>query len=290
MRRVLFRWRGRTVWSYPAMLYVGLVFGVLAGQLAARSADLDSFRVYVATIILTVPALVGARLLYVATKWNSYRHELRRIWDRREGGAMMFGAVPLMLLCSAPLLRALRLNFGGFWDVSAFTILVGMIFTRFGCFLNGCCSGCASRSSIGVYLPNHIGVWEKRIPNQMLEAVCAIGLLGLAIAIRRQLPFPGALFLVIVLSYSAMRFGLDFLRERGPNVTRWTVGHSASAVALCWRLVRHICFFHDKTVIALEARQQLVCYRQLASELPVSRCISAAVPREPPEADGWAGD
>lgn len=231
MRRVLFRWRGRTVWSYPAMLYVGLVFGVLAGQFAARSAGLDSFRVYVATMILIVPALIGARLLYVATEWNNYRHELRRIWDRREGGFMIFGAVPVMLLCSVPLLRALRLNFGGFSDVSTFTILVGMIFTRFGCLLNGCCSGRASKSWIGVYLPNHMGVWEKRIPNQMLEAVCAIGLLGLAIAIGRQLPFPGALFLVIVLSYSAVRFGLEFLRERDTNATRLTVGHSASAIA-----------------------------------------------------------
>lgn len=213
------------------MQYVGLVLGTFAGSIAAHAAGLDPLRVYIATIVLIVPALIGARLLFVASEWRYYRRNPRRIWSHAEGGCRMYGAVPVMLLCSVPLLRALHLGFGAFWDVAVFTILVGMIFTRVGCLLNGCCSGRASKSWIGIYLPNHMGVWEKRIPNQILEAVCAIGLLGLAIAIRRQLPFPGALFLVMVLSYSVLRFGLEFLREREPNSGLLTAGHGASAIA-----------------------------------------------------------
>lgn len=34
VRPVLLRWRGYTIWSYPAMLYVGLVAGVAAGNAA----------------------------------------------------------------------------------------------------------------------------------------------------------------------------------------------------------------------------------------------------------------
>jgi phosphatidylglycerol:prolipoprotein diacylglycerol transferase len=232
MRRVLFRWRGLTVWSYPAMLYIGLVFGVVAGIIAAKAAGLDMLRAYAATLILLVPALIGARLLYVASEWKCYWREPHRIWDRRDGGLMMFGAVPLMLLVSVPLLRILHLDLGAFWDVSTFTILVGMIFTRVGCLLNGCCSGRACKSWIGMYLPNHHGVWQKRIPNQPLEAICAIVLLAVAIAIWSRLPFSGALFLVVILGYSATRFGMEFLREREPNAALLTVGHSASAIAL----------------------------------------------------------
>jgi len=213
------------------MQYVGLVLGIFAGNIVAHATGVDPLRVYIATVILIIPALIGARLLFVASAWRYYRRNPHRIWSHAEGGCRMYGAVPVMLLCSVPLLRALHLGFGAFWDVAVFTILVGMIITRVGCLLNGCCSGRASKSWIGIYLPNHMGVWEKRIPNQILEAVCAIGLLGLAIAIQRQLPFPGALFLVMVLSYSVLRFGLEFLREREPNATLLTVGHSASAVA-----------------------------------------------------------
>jgi hypothetical protein len=118
MRRVLFRWRGLTVWSYPAMLYVGLVFGVIAGNIAAHAAGLDSLRAYVATILLIVPALIGARLLFVASEWRYYHRNPHLIWNRSEGGFMMYGAVPVMLLCSVPLLHALHLGLGAFWDAA----------------------------------------------------------------------------------------------------------------------------------------------------------------------------
>src|SRR5271170_7708454 len=108
MRRVLFRWRGLTVWSYPAMLYLGLTCGVVASDIAAHAAGLDPLRVYIATIVLIIPALIGARLLFVASEWNYYRRNPRRIWDRTQGGFMMYGAVPIMLVCSVPLLRALH--------------------------------------------------------------------------------------------------------------------------------------------------------------------------------------
>ena len=104
MRPILFRWRGVEVRSYPAMLYVGLVLGVGAGNVAAHALRVDALRVYVATLILIVPALAGARLLFVATHWAQYRKDRARIWDRRDSGFSMYGALPLMLACSAPLL------------------------------------------------------------------------------------------------------------------------------------------------------------------------------------------
>ncbi|MGZ4819706.1 MAG: prolipoprotein diacylglyceryl transferase [Terriglobales bacterium] len=244
MRRVLFRWRGLTVWSYPAMLYLGLVFGVAAGNIAAHAAGLDGLRVYIATIVLIVPALIGARLLFVASEWKIYRRNPRRIWDRSEGGFMMYGAVPVMLLFSVPLLRALHVNFGAFWDVSTFTILVGMIFTRLGCLLNGCCGGRPTSGWFGIHLPNTQGMWQKRVPTQMLEAACAAVLLVVAIVMWRRTPFPGALFLLIMLSYSSVRLVLELARERVGHGRQFRIAYalsvifvlgSISALALNWR-------------------------------------------------------
>lgn len=210
MRRVLFRWRGLTVWSYPAMLYIGLLCGVLAAVIAARAAGIDPLRRYLATILLLIPALAGARLLWIASHWACYRTHLHDLWNRRQGSFMMYGGLPFALLCSLPLLRALHLNFGIFWDISTYTILVGMMFTRVGCLLNGCCSGRPTGSWIGFSIPNHEGIHEKRIPSQMLEALCATGLLTLVIVIGGRTPFPGALFLIVVLGYSASRFAMEF--------------------------------------------------------------------------------
>ena len=146
MRRVLFRWRGLTVWSYPAMLYFGLVAGDVAGNLAAHVTGADAFRVFVATLILIPPAIAGARLLYVGAHWKQYRDSPGRIWNQQEGGMAMYGGMPVMLLLSVPVLAALGLGFGEFWDVAALTILTGMVFTKMGCLLNGCCAGRPSQS------------------------------------------------------------------------------------------------------------------------------------------------
>lgn len=212
MRPVLFTWRGITIHSYPAMLYIGLVIGVIAGNLIAHANHIDALRVYIATLILIVPALAGARLLYVAAEWPIYRNNLARIWDRRDGGYIMYGGLPAAILVSVPLLLALRLNIAAFWDVAIFTILIGMFFTRIGCLLNGCCAGRPWR--MGLLLPNANGVWEKRIPTQLMEAAWAGLLIAAALAARRSSPFPGAVFLFVCLGYAAGRLLMDFARDR----------------------------------------------------------------------------
>ena len=226
------------------MLYVGLVVGVIAGNYAAHSARLDPLRVYIATIVLIAPALMGARLLFVASEWKYYRRNPHRIWDRTQGGFMMYGAVPVMLLCSVPLLRALHLGFGAFWDVSTFTILVGMMFTRVGCVLNGCCGGRPTSGWLGISLPNTSGVWQRRIPTQALEAACAAVLLIVATVMWGRTPFPGALFLLITLSYASLRLALELAREHPNRGRQFRVAYaisilfvvmSISVLAVHWR-------------------------------------------------------
>lgn len=232
MRPILFYWRGIPIHSYPALLYVGLVAAVVAGNLAAHAAGIDAFRVYLATLLLIVPALVGARLLHVVAHWESYRRNLRRIWDRNEGGYGMYGGLPLVLLASVPLLQALHLPQGAFWDVGVFSILTGMIFARIGCLLNGCCSGRASTVWFSLYLPDHDGKREERIPTQCLEAAWAAVLLVSAIAVRHRMPFPGALFLSVCCAYAAGRLVLETFREPERGSSRLTIHHGISVALI----------------------------------------------------------
>jgi phosphatidylglycerol:prolipoprotein diacylglycerol transferase len=214
------------------MLYVGLVFGIAAGNVAAHAAGIDAFRAYVATLLLIPLALVGSRLLFVVANWPVYHGNLRRIWDRNDSGAAMYGGLALALLFSLPLLPALGLSVGAFWDVTMFSILVGMIITRIGCFLNGCCAGRPSRAWLSACLPNHLGVWERRIPTQCFEAGWAAILLVSAMTVWRRLPFPGALFLLATAGYAAGRLPLESAREAEPGSGRITVYHAMSAVMI----------------------------------------------------------
>jgi phosphatidylglycerol:prolipoprotein diacylglycerol transferase len=226
---VLVRWRGITIHSYPALLYVGLIIGIGTGNVAAHRAGLDPARVFAATLLLLVPALIGARLAFVAGHWAFYRRDPRRIWSRAEGGAAMYGGLPLSLLASVPLLRMFELPVGAFWDVATFTILVGMICTRIGCLLNGCCAGRPTTSRFGLNLPDRRGVWTRRLPTQPMEAGWALILLGGAPLAWERLPFAGALFLYLLAGYGVGRLVLESCRARPPAAGPLTVQHGVSA-------------------------------------------------------------
>jgi prolipoprotein diacylglyceryltransferase len=116
--------------------------------------------------------------------------------------------------------------------VTTFTILVGMIFTRIGCLLNGCCAGRSSKKWGSLYLPNHLDVWEKRVPTQCLEALWAAVLLISAMVLWRRLPFAGALFLLATAGYASGRMVLECLREPEPGANRFTIYHAMSTIML----------------------------------------------------------
>ena len=234
MRPVLFRIGNLTVHSYPALQYIGLTLGVLSGNVLARAMGLDEFRVYVATIILLFPALAGARVLHLAMHWKFYREHPARIWNTKEGGAAQYGGILVAVPLSIPLVNALEIPFGAFWDVAGVTIMIGMTFTRVGCFLNGCCAGRESESWLSLYLPNIQGVWKKRYPTQLLEAGWAALLLASGLAIRTSLPFDGALFIYIAAGYALGRLAMESLRDLGP--TRFTVHHAISLLIIALSL------------------------------------------------------
>jgi phosphatidylglycerol:prolipoprotein diacylglycerol transferase len=213
------------------MLYVGSVAGILFGNAAAHTAGLDAFRVWVATLVLLAVALLGARVLFAATHWSLYRADLRRVWRGGEGGAAQYGGLLAAVPVSWPLLAAMGVPFGGFWDVAVLTILVGMIFTRIGCLLNGCCAGRPAKV-FGVNLPNHLGVWRRRIPTQLLEAAFAALLLASALAVWQRLPFQGALFLLVAGAYATGRVALESCRERQPGERAFTFQHALSLLMM----------------------------------------------------------
>jgi phosphatidylglycerol:prolipoprotein diacylglycerol transferase len=214
------------------MLYLGLNIGVVAGNAAAHVAGIDAFRAFVATLVLVVPGLIGARLFHVASYWAYYRQNLRRIWDRTDGGAAQYGGLIFVLLCSWPLLHALHLPIGASSDVASFTLLVVMIFGRIGCLLNGCCAGRLSISWSSMFLPNHRGEWDRRIPMQLFETGWALTLLVSAIVAWHWMPFPGALFLLVSAGYASGRLVLESMRERIAGAARFTIHHGISVVLI----------------------------------------------------------
>src|SRR5947208_742105 len=174
------------------MLYLGCVVGVYAGAAVANAEGLDASRFALVTVILLAAALVGARLLFLVEHAERFRAEPRLIWRTSGGGASLYGGLIAGVAVSVPVLALAGLPFWSFWDAASVTMLVGLIFTRFGCALNGCCAG------------RWLGY-----PTQLLEAGWAAVVLGCALAVRGALTHDGALFAGVVAAYAAGRLVLE---------------------------------------------------------------------------------
>ncbi len=242
-RRYLVRGARVALPSYPFMLYIGCLGGVLAGAALARSDGISPHRFALATIVLLVPALAGARLWFVAQHIEAFRADLRRVWRRREGGASLYGGLLFAVAFSVPVLALAGIPFLRFWDAAAITMLVGLIVTRIGCLMNGCCAGRATSGRLGVYLPDHHGRWLRRYPTQPLESLLGLLVLAGALSLRFYEPPAGALFAAVVAAYAAGRLALEPLREsaRPERETRVNVAVSAllavaasTALAVLW--------------------------------------------------------
>lgn len=193
-------------------MYLGMVLGIAATNVAANSIGLNSARVYTATLLLIPMGLIGARLLFVALHWEVFKGRLSRIWSRQDGGSAVYGGILLVIVASVPVTALLHLHLGAFWDVAVFTFLLGAMFTRVGCLLNGCCTGRPTQSRLALLLPDELGVWERRFPAQLFASAWAAALLVVAAFLLPRRPFSGAVFLLTLGFYSLGRVVLENVR------------------------------------------------------------------------------
>jgi prolipoprotein diacylglyceryltransferase len=98
--------------------------------------------------------------------------------------------------------------------------------------MNGCCSGRVSSKWWSLHLPNYEGVWENRIPTQLLEAGWATTLLVTAAVIWKGLPFDGALFIFAAAGYSLGRLALESMRDHHGTSQKFTVQHAISLLII----------------------------------------------------------
>jgi phosphatidylglycerol:prolipoprotein diacylglycerol transferase len=194
------------------MLYVGFVVGDMAGSAVAASDGLEPTRFAMAALVLLVPALIGARLWYAVENPRFFLAEPARLWRTQDGGAGLYGGLVLSFAVSAPVLAVADLDFWRFWDGAAVVMLIGMMITRVGCMMNGCCYGRETGGSFGLWLPDHHGQWQRRFPTQLLEAALSTVILVAELIAKPHLPLHGALFLTAAVAYAAGRLGLQLLR------------------------------------------------------------------------------
>lgn len=121
--------------------------------------------------------------------------------------------------------RLVRQPLGRAFDLAMLPLPLGQAIGRLGCLAAGCCYGRPTASWLGLYLPDHDGVWAMRYPTQLLSVAANLLILFCLLGAERRgraraggqrgWPFDGFLALLYVALFSLKRFLIAFLRASG---------------------------------------------------------------------------
>jgi phosphatidylglycerol:prolipoprotein diacylglycerol transferase len=211
--------------SYGFMLAVSFLLGIwLAGRRAKRY-GIDGQKILDLSVIIILAAVVGSRLLYVVFHLDQYSNPLD-VFALWQGGATFYGGFLLAVAASYWWVQRNNLSFLTVADVIAPSIALGLVFTRVGCLLSGCCFGKPTEGPLGMVFPpdSPAGAAAALMAGERGTAHVALhptqaysSLKGLVIFValllaQRHLTRRGALFGLLLVLYGIGRFTIDFFR------------------------------------------------------------------------------
>ncbi|WP_159888367.1 prolipoprotein diacylglyceryl transferase [Paenibacillus puerhi] len=203
---------------------VGLFLAIQEGKRFSIPSDF-----FMDLLLIGVPsAIVGARIYYVAFKWEDYKNnwvDIFKIWN---GGIAIYGALIGAIIAAAIYVRRKGYSFWRIADICAPGLIVGQAIGRWGNFVNQEAHGGPVTESFlrdNLHLPNFI-VEQMLIngqyyhPTFLYESLWNLAGLVLLFALRR-LPFmrAGELFLSYFIWYSIGRFFIEAFRTDSLDFT-----------------------------------------------------------------------
>ena len=204
------------IYSYGFMLALSFFIGILyAGRRAERN-GVAKEAVQDLSIILILLAVLGSRTLYILTHRDHY-HNLLDIIALWEGGATYYGGLLLAVIGAGVYLKRKKISFFKVADICSPPTAFGIVFTRIGCFLSGCCFGSPTSCPLGVVFPadspagHNFGGMEIH-PTQLYSSLYGLVILVALLLVERRKSFDGFTFAFLCIFYGAARFTVDFFR------------------------------------------------------------------------------
>ncbi|WP_308637293.1 prolipoprotein diacylglyceryl transferase [Paenibacillus silvisoli] len=196
---------------------VGLLLAVREGKRFGLSPDF-----FMDLLLLGVPsAIIGARIYFVAFKWNEYKHNLADAFKIWNGGIAIYGALIGAFICGIIYFRYKGYSFWRIADICAPSLIAGQMIGRWGNFVNQEAHGGPVEESFlrnTLHLPNWIvdamnidGVFYH--PTFLYESMWnLLGLILLFVIRRRHFVRAGEVLMTYFIWYSVGRFFIEGLR------------------------------------------------------------------------------
>ncbi|TDF97012.1 prolipoprotein diacylglyceryl transferase [Paenibacillus piri] len=203
---------------------VGLLLAIQEGKRFGMNPDF-----YMDLVLLGVPsAIIGARIYYVAFKWEDYKNNLAEVFMVWHGGIAIYGALIGAIIAAFFYVRRKGYSFWRIADVCAPGLIIGQAIGRWGNFINQEAHGGPATEAFlrnSLHLPDFI-VNQMLIEGQYYHPTFLyeslwnlVGLLVLLWLRRRPFLRAGELFMSYFVWYSIGRFFIEGLRTDSLDFT-----------------------------------------------------------------------
>lgn len=201
---------GFSVYWYGVIIAVGFVLAVLYAMSVSKRHNVDADKLLNCVIVGLITAVIGARLYYVAFRWEYFKDDPSRILKIHQGGLAIYGGLIGALVGGLIVAKIQRMKIPPILDIAAIGFLIGQGIGRWGNFTNQEAFGSptdlpwrmASEATGG------IGVH----PCFLYESIwCLLGFVLLHFYSKRR-KFDGEIFLMYLVWYGFERTVVEGLR------------------------------------------------------------------------------
>ena len=127
---------GRNIYLYGILIALGFVLAIAVCARIAPKFGISADSFYDLAIWMIPMTILGARLYFVAFRWDYYAAHPAEIFAVWEGGLAIYGGIIAGFLTCWVFCRVKKISFPAMLDVLSFGILIGQILGRWGNFFN----------------------------------------------------------------------------------------------------------------------------------------------------------
>lgn len=257
---VAFRLFGLEVYWYGIIITLGIVAGYYLAYYRAKKMNVDPEIISDFVLYAVLAAVIGARLYYVIFAWDTYKDNLLQIFNLRNGGLAIYGAVIGAVIALAVYGKLKKVSFFQVADVAAPGLILGQIIGRWGNFINMEAFGGPTNGLLAMayrwdkvkYVPDGMeatvihGIKYLQVqPTFLYESLWNLVILGVLIFWTSRRKFDGEILCLYLLGYGLGRVWIEGLRT--DQLLLYHSGLPASQVlagilivfSLVWMIVKY---------------------------------------------------